>query len=877
MMITRYTVYFTGPRRRQHQEEPIRLDALRLAPDHQEVLRSSALHDTWRHLRQFRPMGSRRLNEGATIARTLEAGGYFRPIYRDRQVPPAYLLLIDRRHAEDHAAAMADELGLALQRENILVSAFHFYEDPRFCMPVGELAMERSPAALAGVYGDRHVFVAGDAEAFCDRESGEPQSWVEEFACFERKYLLTTEPVWRVPSQAAALEEAGFRVLPLTTEGLSHLSDKHNKAGADDLRDLPLPRRLTGGALSWLGDHPWPRRTRQTVLRDLQDYLGQEGFQLLCATAAYPGLYWGLTRALDAQLELAAHERGFRLRKLARLPWFRHGRMPDHVRLALLRHLDRNQRRRISDTYHALLQHRTHDSLELPVAVPDWERQRGVLREMAQGTESHEPLGDRVFADVVRGRKPRALEFGLDFRGASGGFSQAWRGLLRPMLVGLALVPLAIWANVWLWHTWGGPAAHEQALTTMQSEHQQVQVQLLAPDRLQPVAQALEHTLTVWGFQVKRLPPSNKEDATSAARQITRTQKGKGARPPGSPGNTSKTPLAISNNLDGNTLSSGAFMENVTQQNSEYFQKAKVRYRAGQEPAAKVIAERVAYLYYGETPQLEVGEGQVLGEAMVRVDLDGTPRGFRDPLKAATAKFRDRLKNGQDGPSMVMIPGGVFKMGDSESLGHLDKLPVHDVTVAPFAMSLCEVTFAEYEVFAKATGRTPPDDGGWGRGQRPVINVSWQDATEYAAWVSEQTGKPYRLPTEAEWEYAARSGNQQDTWAGTSDYRQLDNYAVFRVVQTAEVGSKQPNGFGLYDLSGNVWEWVEDCWHEDYQGAPADGSAWGEAGGGDCGQRVVRGGSWDNDPDGLRSSTRIWNSTDFRLNYLGFRLAQGTR
>jgi formylglycine-generating enzyme required for sulfatase activity len=155
-----------------------------------------------------------------------------------------------------------------------------------------------------------------------------------------------------------------------------------------------------------------------------------------------------------------------------------------------------------------------------------------------------------------------------------------------------------------------------------------------------------------------------------------------------------------------------------------------------------------------------------------------------------------------------------------------------------------------------------------------VIHVSWNEAVEYAKRLSAQTGKSYRLPTEAEWEYAERSGGEDDIWDGTSDEMQLAEYAVFRKSQTETVGSRKPNGLGLYDMSGNVWEWVEDCWHPNYTGAPTDGSAWLEAGGGHCGQRVVRGGSWYDFPVLLRSSFRLGYLADTRYNFLGFRLAQ---
>ena len=193
----------------------------------------------------------------------------------------------------------------------------------------------------------------------------------------------------------------------------------------------------------------------------------------------------------------------------------------------------------------------------------------------------------------------------------------------------------------------------------------------------------------------------------------------------------------------------------------------------------------------------------------------------------------------------------------------------------PFAMSRYELTFDEYDRFAQATGHKLPHDKGWGRGALPVINVSWDDAKAYAQWLSQQIGKRYRLPTEAEWEYAARSGGKDETWAGISNESQLMDYAVYREERTEPVGSKKPNGFGLYDMSGNVYEWVEDCWHNDYNSAPADGLAWLSINNGDCGHRVVRGGSWHNNYTWeLRTVYRNRDTPDSRHDVVGFRLAQ---
>jgi formylglycine-generating enzyme required for sulfatase activity len=271
----------------------------------------------------------------------------------------------------------------------------------------------------------------------------------------------------------------------------------------------------------------------------------------------------------------------------------------------------------------------------------------------------------------------------------------------------------------------------------------------------------------------------------------------------------------------------------------------------------------------------------VLGGVVANQTLVKYEQASHSSMDAYRASILEILKRGEPlKPVMEHVPAGSFFMGNirsgkgKEEVGTPDELPVHKVTIKPFQLGKYEVTFEEYDQFAAETGRSLPDDRGWGRGKRSVINVSWEDAKEYAKWLSTKTGNDYRLPTEAEWEYAARSGGKDEIWAGTSDEKQLADYAVYEQSGTESVGSKKPNGLGLYDMSGNVWEWVEDCWHESYKGAPEDGSAWLETHSGSCGQRVLRGGSWGNKPGYLRASLRYWNTSAIRSDFLGFRLVQ---
>ncbi|NOS89612.1 MAG: formylglycine-generating enzyme family protein [Methylococcaceae bacterium] len=230
---------------------------------------------------------------------------------------------------------------------------------------------------------------------------------------------------------------------------------------------------------------------------------------------------------------------------------------------------------------------------------------------------------------------------------------------------------------------------------------------------------------------------------------------------------------------------------------------------------------------------------------------------------------------------MVVIKPGSFMMGskvtEADSFDY--ESPQHKVTITyPFAIAKYEVTFAEYDRFALATGRTLPNDKGWGRKNRPVINVSFDDAIAYTRWLSAQTGKNYRLPSEAEWEYVARAGSQTAYWWGD---KVGSNHAVcdgcgsqWDNKQTAPVGAFKANRFGVYDTAGNVWEWTQDCWHDSYNNAPNNGSAWLAANDGECNRRVVRGGSWEDYPQYLWSAKRIWYYTDVAFNFFGFRVAR---
>jgi formylglycine-generating enzyme required for sulfatase activity len=241
------------------------------------------------------------------------------------------------------------------------------------------------------------------------------------------------------------------------------------------------------------------------------------------------------------------------------------------------------------------------------------------------------------------------------------------------------------------------------------------------------------------------------------------------------------------------------------------------------------------------------------------------------------------FKDCSECPEMIAISGGAFTMGSPSGELYRGAETQHRVSVPPFAIGKYEVTFAEWDACVRDGGCNgyKPDDEGWGRGNRPVINVSWNDVKAYIDWLSRKTGKPYRLPSEAEWEYAARAGSATPFSFGSTITTAQANYdgstgygsgpAGVSRQKTMPVGSFPANRFGLHDMHGNVWEWVADCWHEEYTAdAPANGAPWTS---GECGGRVLRGGSWEDYPGDVRSAARVGGGVDEQSYGDGFRLA----
>ncbi len=341
--------------------------------------------------------------------------------------------------------------------------------------------------------------------------------------------------------------------------------------------------------------------------------------------------------------------------------------------------------------------------------------------------------------------------------------------------------------------------------------------------------------------------------------------------------------------------------------NGQHAQEARAREAALREERRQAQADEAAYAR-AEATDTAAAYGDYLATYPQGRYAAEARRRQRQRQYRVGQTFRDELRSGGQGPQMVVVPAGSFQMGapSYETGRYDDEGPVHHVAIGkPFAVGVHEVTVGEFGKFVAATRRQAGErcrtyqDGEWNwrmgitwrapgfrqTERDPVVCVSWADAQAYVGWLSGQTGQWYRLLSETEWEYVARAGTTTARWWGEREAEQCryangadssttlkwriacsDGYA-----RTAPVGSYEANGFGLYEIVGNVREWVQDCWNESYAGAPIDGRAWES---GDCSHRGLRGGSWWSGPRAFRSAFRNNSPSDYRNNSIGFRVAR---
>ena len=815
-------------------------------------------------------LASSRLHVADTVTATAQAFGLFTPVYQQRPIQPEYLVLVQSLHSQDQLADLAETLIAALSTRQLRISSYRFRDDPRLLIPwrladgataahsLSELALNQATARL--------IIISDWGILFHPYQHQRPRAWVGELDTWLQRVWLS--PGYDTP-QAAQLaqtqaQDLNLHLLPLTAAHIPQLAEWLSQ-------DLPLPAAtgqtddgfilppiFSDTAESWLEWRP-PHGIRLNDLStQLRAYLGAEGFLLLQASAVFPKPLWALVQLLDSQLfpsqqavpKQSASRRMFwlkkpspvvttppnlakqrlareqRLLRLSRLPWLRHAYMPDYLRLHWLKALSRHQRHSLSQLWRGLLSQLQASSgnkrIDLPIAMS--KHSRWYWQHWLTAQSPHNSFNDPIFANIVLGGKLGLLDFRVPMPIAKLlPDTVQWLDVRLPLTAILLAIASTVCFN-WAWQETGQQLVPQLYRQWQAQENARWQVQLAYPDARAALADSLASQLQ--------------------AEKFTTTQ-------------------TVNPRLN-------------SQQNS------RIHYALGGETAAQRVAEQLAWLSYNAPVDVIASSDLAAHQLQVELSQSYQPNsGFNDVLRYGYKKTSLKTDSLPLEPDMVVIKPGSFMMGSkvTEAKRGNDEGPQHKVTIDyPFAIAKYEVTFAEYDRFALATRRTLPDDEGWGRKNRPVINVSYDDAIAYTRWLSQQTGKNYRLPSEAEWEYVARAGSQTAYWWGD---KVGNNHAVcdgcgspWDNKQTAPVGAFKANRFGVYDTAGNVWEWTQDCWHDSYNNAPIDGSAWLAAKGGECDRRVVRGGSWDNIPQDLRSADPDRIDSDAAYSFLGFRVAR---
>lgn len=759
-----------------------------------------------RELHAARLEPTQRLHVSATVDATARNGGYFQPVYRNRRIAPEHVLLVHSQGRGDQQAALAEELEKRFKALGLSIKTYRFRDDPRWLVQWsddhGQTKYYQLHQLVARHEGARLLIVSETAILF-HPYSGEIRSWLDDFTPWRDKVWL--QPRDASNAHAALLAQHRFLMLPLMQDNLPQLVEHLTKPQPQKLlprlpQTLPLPALIAAEPDAWLGERPPYGADLPLLLRQLEQFLGTNGLRLLRAVAIYPKPHWSLTQALDYLLfgglntpTLTAdppQRREQRLARLSRLPWLTHAYLPDWLRELLLLGMDRHERVQVTAVWQRLFhQHTRRDSpqsLSLEVRIPP-KLQLQVKFDDWRAISKDTAINDPIFANILRGGKLGLLDFRIPQALAKLLPQNNQSLLLRPGVIALLWALLASGTLTAAWHYAGQHAFIDYQRNQQMQHNAQWPVTLSYHPDTQALMTALQNNLESTQFKVTA--QSGGDETVSK---------------------------------EGNTI----------------------RYPADALAVAQRIMRSLTWLTYGAPVALIPADHSA--EPTIQVELNRTYR-------HGTA-FNDELRMPEEPrlpfePEMVRIPPGKFLMGspENDTDGYDDERPQHEVTIAyAFEIGKYEVTFDEYDAFANATKRQLPNDRGWGRGKRPVINVSWNDAQDYVQWLSKQTGKKYRLPTEAEWEYAARAGSQTRYWWG-DDIGQ--NNAVcdgcgseWDNKKTAPVGSFKPNTFGLYDTAGNVLEWTQDCWHGYYNNAPSDGSAWQDKGAGDCSRRLVRGG-----------------------------------
>ncbi len=793
------------------------------------VLRVPARHPT------------RRLNTTATVNATARHGGIPKIVYAHQAQRPGYVMLLQQRSPLDMFTRFAGRLADRLYAGGLEVSSFIFEGRPARLFPRGQPGRNATYEQVAQHFQGDALIVAGDASLLMHGGRTTAHPWQPTTGQWSAHALLSDRAPACWGREEKALHARGFALARFGSQGLRaarHWLNPQQQLGTEDTppwlegehNASPYPPLLHDSVRRWMRDRE--QADTSQLLQELQAYLGNDGMLLLAAIAAYPQMKFEIALYLDTVMfaDQTAAQRERRLLQITTLPWCREAQMPDYLRAVLLQRQPVPQLALIQNTYRKLLHgNLTGEQASVEIAVPEGARWQAFLKDLLASTHSGE-YTDAIFQNVVLEAPeqlaavelPRARADELGGQRLQDAVTFAGARLLRATMFSLGLLGALALIGKPIGDRWLGERnAQARANITVQilypasggsSEYTTEEAQAIAR-----LGSRLDYALQAQGFTTELVPTSPEATPVNAPATDVRTR------------------------LYGAQATDGTPLKHLIEFDPDYgISRLRHRGVARTQPAflwpllavpngtfANTIESALAHLSYTHPIEiLAAGASRARSADQSNLGNNAPPSStapsaaeyfpastVRVWLRSPVRSFQDRLAKGGLGPVMTVLsdssaPGGQL-----------------------FAVGKYEVTFEEYDRFARATNRTLPDANGWGRGKRPVINVNYEDAAAYADWLSGETTAVYALPSLSNW-YLITNATSDSAFGRV--LRRVASAVPGGPSRTLPVEQTTTNWLDLHGLSGNVSEWTPECFESTRGGLP----------GGGCAVNVAVGGNW---------------------------------
>jgi formylglycine-generating enzyme required for sulfatase activity len=805
---------------RAASDEPPQPHYLQVRGTREDLFATHRLRPTIDRLRAAVRVPVRNIDARRTVETTLRNAGLFVPVYRMRRVLPEYVVLIDQLRADDQLATYGRALFERLRSEGITVFVYYYDRDPRRCYAENQPKQWIGLDQLEARHGHARLVLISDGAGLFSPLSGRLQRWTRQLARWPIRMLLTPNPPRRWDRRELAMALAGISIAPLDASGLEATA-RWIVAGVGEMQvheqsapllhgddaTLPLPSVIAERFEELLEDELPAGMKIEDLLTPLERFLGPQGYLVLQALAIYPQLKWPLTLYIDWRLAPAGEPEAQRERRifdLARLPWFRHGRMPDSLRMRLIRSLPTPREREIRELYRALLDsalEQGEKSVELTIdsapSADSWKR----IRRLFGRTDPAGIYADRIFAKTLLVGRSGLLDIVLERK-----LEQVLpaRGRLRFAVLALALAVSTAAASAAVY--FGSEVMQsqiERRLFVGEKERNTGRLVVIGyePER-RALARSLAAVLHDWGFRVQYADRQEHDNYMRGDEVVPITP--------------------VSSHTVAYMTEADAAVGDWIAKRLQYLSYEVAPELAG--PArASWTAEREKLTFGGSAAEMPAVLVTLINRWRPGLIEEYPPQYARTGTPEI---FQDRLAKGELGPQLVWIPAGsIVARGE-----YAPQTRSGEVTLAnPLGVGRYEITVGEFRRFVAATGYSPASstglcliegmtrDGktltvpvfiGEPKGDDyPEVCVSVNGANAYARWLSEQTGQRYRLPTFEEWAYVQTAGAAEGP-AIADDSR--CSYANYCGSSTRPVGQFSPNGFELYDMLGNAGELV-DC------------------------------------------------------------------